>query len=254
MRTEVFAQSFLGQRDEILKIIDNLDQLGEKVGVGKRNVVKRIPTGQMIINVKAFKIPVLVNSLVYGHFRKSKARRSFEHAVLLLEKNIGTPEPIAFVEEKNGFGLRKSFYVCRHIDEDLSFRTMIEQPEYPDREEILRQFTRFTHHMHEHDVLFMDHSPGNTLIVKRGNGKYDFFLVDLNRMRLGVKMGFEMRMKNFARLSATEDMVKIISSEYAHITGLSKNEVGERMYYHTAANHRRRARQKLKNRFLGKYR
>lgn len=254
MRTVVFSASYDNQRDQLLEIIDHFDKVGKKVGRGKRNVVKKIPVDDITINVKAFREPGIFHSMIYGYLRKSKARRSFEYAGVLLEKGLGTPAPIAFLESSGFFGLKKSFYICRHIDEDLTFRELIEQPDYPDREEILRQFTRFTHKLHEADILFMDHSPGNTLIIKDNDGAYVFYLVDLNRMRLGVKMGFEIRMKNFARLSATDDMVRIISSEYARITGLDKNEVYERMYYHTMANNRRRARQKMINRCLGKYR
>jgi hypothetical protein len=40
--------------------------------------------------------------------------------------------------------------------------------------------------MHEASINFLDHSPGNTLIVKKSEGKYDFYLVDLNRMNLKI--------------------------------------------------------------------
>jgi hypothetical protein len=35
-------------------------------------------------------------------FKKSKARRSYEYATLLLDKGIGTPQPIAFLENLIG--------------------------------------------------------------------------------------------------------------------------------------------------------
>src|SRR5690606_41915767 len=62
------------------------------------------------INIKSFKIPNKLNQFVYKYFRKSKARRSFEFATILLQKGIGTPAPVAFMENFNGLGLQKSFY------------------------------------------------------------------------------------------------------------------------------------------------
>ena len=49
-----------------------------------------------------------------------------------------------------------------------TYRELITFPNYPDREEILRQFTAFTKQLHDNGVLFKDHSPGNTLIKKIG--------------------------------------------------------------------------------------
>ena len=49
--------------------------------------------------------PNFINSLIYGYLRKSKAQRSFEYAKILLSKNIGTPQPFAFYENKTIFGL-----------------------------------------------------------------------------------------------------------------------------------------------------
>lgn len=215
-------------------------------------MVKRIQMGDLLLNIKAFKKPNALNRVAYRYFRNSKARRSFEYAHQLLAMGIGTPVPVAYMES-GGPVLGESYYVSEHVDEDLTFRTLIENPEYPDREVILRQFTHFTHRMHENGVLFLDHSPGNSLIKKTGDTEYAFFLVDLNRMRMRVAMEPGARIKNFARLSATDDMIRIMSDEYANITGLPISRVYKQMLHHTEVNHQRRARQKKRHQVLGKY-
>ncbi len=248
----IIAPAFRPYESLIINTAGCFDQLGYKVGKGKRNVVKHIETDHLPLNVKSFRCPNFINSLIYRHLRKSKAQRSYEYARYLLEKNIGTPEPVAYLEYNSCRGLEKSFYISIHIKEDLTFRTLIDQPGYPDRETILRQFTRFTYRMQEENILFLDHSPGNTLIVKRDKGDYAFFLVDLNRMRLNHQLSVKERIKNFGRLAATDDMIAIISDEYARLTGWEKEWLNRQIKHYTLENHQRRARKKRIKGKLGK--
>ena len=91
-----------------------------------------------------------------------------------------------------------------------------------------KPFTRFTYNLHENNVNFLDHSPGNTLIKKDRSG-YDFYLVDLNRMEF-KQMTLLDRIKNFSRLSHSEDVVKIMSCEYAKCIGESDNYIYDLMW------------------------
>ena len=99
----------------------------------------------------------------------------------------------------------------------ITYRELVEDENYPDNENILRQFTRFTWKLHQNNVLFKDHSPGNTLIVKKAE-EYEFYLVDLNRMEF-KPLSFEERVKNFSRITPKKEMVEIMSDEYAKLTG-----------------------------------
>ncbi|MDF1584377.1 MAG: lipopolysaccharide kinase InaA family protein [Methyloprofundus sp.] len=179
-----------------------------------RNTVKSIKVADKIWNVKIFKIPHLLNKFVYRYFRKSKAQRSFEYAHKLLEKGFYTPNPIAFAEQRSALFLSDSFYISEHLDCQLTFRTLIHEPQYPDRTRILKEFTAFTYNLQESGIHFVDHSPGNTLIVKQKNDSYKFYLVDLNRMSF-KPLSYQTRIENFTRLALTEDMLEIIALEYA---------------------------------------
>jgi hypothetical protein len=207
---------------------------GKLFGDGQRNVIKLFDLNEMTINIKSFKIPNLINKIVYRYFRKSKARRSFEYATLLLEKGIGTPQPIAFFENYNWLGLKDSYYVSEHLQCDLTYRELLEIPDYPDHDNILRQFTRFSYELHQKGIEFKDHSPGNTLIKKNIQGEYDFFLVDLNRMDFHKEMSFELRMKNLCRLTNLKDMVAVMSNEYAKSSGESEDLIFETLWKYTA--------------------
>ncbi|MDT0675984.1 lipopolysaccharide kinase InaA family protein [Autumnicola musiva] len=218
-------------KSHIEALISNFHKEGEILSAGKRNSIKIFDLKGKKINIKSFKIPNLINTITYRFFRKSKAERSFVYAETLLSKGIGTPSPIAFAENTSAFAFRDSYYISEHLDYDLTYRELVTNPEYPDNEQILRAFTRFTHKLHEEGVEFLDHSPGNTLIQLE-NGNYKFFLVDLNRMNFR-KLNFEKRMKNFSRLTPKKNMVEVMADEYAKLIDRPKEEVFEKMWFFT---------------------
>ncbi|UAB81084.1 Kdo domain containing protein [Marixanthomonas sp. SCSIO 43207] len=218
-----FSEKYKPQKKSILEILDSFENQGENLGRGDRNVIKIFPLNNEKINIKSFKVPNFINKVVYNFFRKSKAARSFEHATYLIKQGIGTPYPIAYLEEENPLFFGKSYYISEQLDADCTFRALIENPNYPDREQILREFTAFTHMLHENRILFKDHSPGNTLIKKEGN-QFNFYLVDLNRMEF-KSLSFEERIKNYSRLTSKKEMVAIMSDEYAKITGQPYDKV-----------------------------
>ena len=228
---KVFSDPYKSAEDEIYNVIKNFDQEGEFLGDGKRNIIKIFPLGEKELNIKSFKIPNAINKVAYRFIRKSKAERSFNYAHYLLEKDIGTPSPVAYAEEKEGFLFKRSFYISENLKSDLSFRTLVEEPNFPEFERILRSFTRFTFELHEKNVQFLDHSPGNTLI-QINNGNYNFFLVDLNRMNFR-KLSFEQRMKNFSRLTPKKEMLAIMANEYAKVSLEPEKKVFEKMWFYT---------------------
>ena len=175
-------------------------------------------------NVKSFKVPHLINKFAYKYVRKSKARRSFEHSQILIEKGILTPTPIGYVEYSEAIGLTNSYYISQNLKYDFDFEALIDHKNFPDRENILNQFTEFTYKLHEKNIHYFDHNKGNTLICKTDTGLYDFYLIDLNRMKF-EKMTYEKRIDNFNRLSLTPDMMHIIGKKYATLIGQPEEKV-----------------------------
>ncbi|MFK5889883.1 MAG: lipopolysaccharide kinase InaA family protein [Flavobacteriaceae bacterium] len=217
----VVAASY--KRTQINTVLETIHKNGTVVYKG-RNTVKALTVGGEKWNVKVFKIPPLINKIAYRLLRKSKAQRSFEYAQYLLEKGFLTPKPIAYAENRQGLFLLDSFYFSEQLNYDLTFRELITNIQYPDRKNILEQFTEFTYNLQVARIHFIDHSPGNTLIVKDKKGKYKFYLVDLNRMSFG-HLDYSKRIQNFARLSLTDEMIEIIAVKYAAIANRDFEEV-----------------------------
>ena len=227
----VFSEQYKNAENEISQFLNNFKKEGEPFGDGKRNKIKLFALQDKKLNIKSFQIPNAVNKIAYRFLRKSKAARSFAYAHALLSKNIGTPYPIAYAEEKEGLFFKKSFYVSEHLSCDLTFRELVTDPDYPEWEKILRAFSRFTFRLHENKIVFLDHSPGNTLIRKNGQ-EYEFFLVDLNRMNFR-ELDFNARMKNFSRLTRKKEMIVIMAEEYAEHYDKNKEVVFEKMWFYT---------------------
>uniref|UniRef100_UPI00404B351A lipopolysaccharide kinase InaA family protein n=1 Tax=Flavobacterium sp. TaxID=239 RepID=UPI00404B351A len=238
---------------EIDYFIENFKNSGELVDLGQRNIIKTFNAKELNINIKSFKKPNFINKIVYAYFRKSKAKRSYEFANKLISKGIGTPKPMAFFEQNDWIGLTNSYYVCEHIHADLTFRALVEMPDFPDHENILRQFTAFSYRLHQLGIEFKDHSPGNTLIKKENNLSYSFYLVDLNRMNFHTTMSFDLRMKNLCRLTPKEEMVRVMADEYAKHSGEKASTIFETLWKYTSEfqekYHRKRA---FKKKYFGK--
>jgi len=235
------------KKDQCIDLINSFDSKGD-IFWKKRNTIKIFKEGNEEWNIKSFKIPHLINKIIYKYFRKSKSRRSFEHAQILLSKDILTPKPIAYIEFSNVLGLGKSFYISKNLHYDLTFNELFDK-NYPDRENILNQFTEFTFQLHEKGIHHLDHSRGNTLIIEKENKQYDFYLIDLNRM-VFEEMDFEMRIKNFDRLSLTSDMIAIISKKYAALIDKDEQYIFQKMTQVCEAFATNRARKKrLKRKF-----
>lgn len=220
-------QKFEAEIDDFIKTFEDS---GEQIK-DARNKLKLFKFNDCVINIKSFKIPNIFNQIVYKYFRKSKAQRSFEYANKLIQLGINTPNPVAYYEDKTLFLFKRSFYVSEHLKSDFTYRELSRDLNYPNHENILRAFTRFTYKLHELNILFLDHSPGNTLI--KNNGKdYVFYLVDLNRMQF-KPLDFNTRMKNFSRLTTHKSMVEVMSDEYAKCSGEGFNKVFKVMWQYT---------------------
>jgi hypothetical protein len=243
---------YKNQEEAILQLVKTFFGEGDLVVKGSRNTIKTNFLGTEKLSIKFFQKPGIFKSLIYSFFRSTKAKRSFDYANYLLEHGIPTPFPVSFIEERGPLGLLgESFYICHQLEYDFTIRELIHDPLFPERKEILEQFTEFTFKMHEANVNFLDHSPGNTLIVNKGNSKYDFFLVDLNRMKF-ENLSIEKRMDNFKKMWLSKGMVQIIAKKYAELSNEPVDKLLHILMEKSQQFKRKTARKKYLKRRVGK--
>ena len=236
-------------KEEVIKILENFNNEGTMVFNGERNKIKKVSIKkknyEKELNIKQFKKKGFFIKLFYKINKKgSKAKRSYDYAIKLLEKGIKTPEPIAYFDEiyMKEEGENRSFYISENINYDFTCREVfwnekvekkLELELEKNKDKIIRGFAEYTFKLHENGVKFDDYSPGNILIKKEKNGDYSYYLIDLNRMSFFDKLSFKVRMKNVSRMMEDKAYVEKFSKEYSKLyKEKSYDEIFEKMYYY----------------------
>jgi hypothetical protein len=127
-----------------------------------------------------------------------KAGKSFERALGMIERGIGTPAPVAAVA-KNGRG----YYACAWVPGCASVWD-IHDRKLPEAE--AEALARFTARMHAAGVLHRDNTPGNILLAPRPGGGFDHLVVDCNRVAFGP-VGVVAGLKNLVMLECQDRLV-----------------------------------------------
>ncbi|MDD5211691.1 MAG: lipopolysaccharide kinase InaA family protein [Sulfuricurvum sp.] len=217
-----------------------------------RNELKIIELNGIKTVVKSFKVPHLLNRIVYTYFRKSKAYKSYHNALRLEELGISTPKPIALIKFYEAGFLGESFFIAEYFEYDFTIRTPLLEP-LKDRESIFKAFAAYTYDLHQKGVWHLDYSPGNILVKRTDNNGYQFSIVDINRMEFRPINALE-GCENFNKLWASDDEIEIMGREYARLSGFNVAVTIAEMKKHNDANKRvKNFKKKLKNLLKGNF-
>ena len=228
--------------------VDNIEshfEASSNVLHNQRNEIRVITYKNENYVVKAFRLPNIVNRIAYRYFRSSKAKRSYEYSI-----KVGAelcPEAVAYIEEKKGLLLFKSYYISKHYDYDFEIRALLKDKSFENRTQILEEFAEFTHVLHEKNILHRDYSPGNILIKQAGK-HYQFKIVDVNRMQFKA-LTMDERLSNFVRLSVDDKTMKTILYQYARCIQQDPKDTFEKAKQFSAEYESKRA---LKNKLRGR--
>ena len=195
----------------IKSIPDIFGSEGDTIYKG-RNELKVYQVDGVMLLVKYFKIPNLINRFVYAHLRHSKARRSYVHAFQLLNANINTPMPIAYIEESKYGLLSRSYYVSIYETKAGHIRGYMAGIIKDER--LLGELASFIASFHNLGIYHLDLTPGNVLF-KATNSGYEFMLVDINRMKFKSRLSIKERYKSLAKLSNHAEVSRQLTSEYS---------------------------------------
>jgi hypothetical protein len=185
-----------------------------KIIYNRRNQIREIEYGGYSFIIKSYKIPHLINRLVYGLLRPSKAKRSYEYAEMLRLKGFGSPQPVAHYSERFlGILFGRSYFVslkseCPYTYEDVMHHRIAHE------EDVLKAIGQTTARLHNAGMIHMDYSRGNILIGIDKEGKVNIELIDLNRIRfrkISLKEGLD---NLFERLPTDEHQHAIMEKAY----------------------------------------
>ena len=166
-----------------------------------RNTVKVFDTTAGRLVVKLYGHLTMLNRIVYGTLRRSKAERAYLHAFRLRKLGIDTPEAIAFVETRRHGVLHESYFVSRCSDL-RPMRPVTEQfAQTRQGADILDALAFFLLRMHDSGILHNDLNISNILYGDDTGGQYRFQVIDTNRMSFNHTLSMRQRLDNLRRLS-----------------------------------------------------
>lgn len=176
-----------------------------------RNRLYRLAFEGREVCIKAFHRPAGVNAWVYGNLRHGKARRSYENAMELRRLGFHSPTPLAYVEIRYGRRFDLSYYIYEYISDAVYLRGWEKRPvAKPLADALAAEMAR----MHAAGIFHKDFTPGNIFFKRDSAGKYEFSLIDINRMDFGVTDRRRM-LHNFRGLTFDRDMLRYLARSYA---------------------------------------
>lgn len=227
---KLFVNSEYATLTTSLRNLPDLFRLQGRTVYKSRNELRVLELQDLSINVKYYRIPILINRIIYTFFRKSKASRAYEYAKILKEKGFGTPEPIAYLELKSNGLISDSYFVSKQIPDFRMMREFADGSDITGREDIIEAMGVFVARLHLAGILHLDLSVGNILFKKDEKGIH-FWLVDLNRMRF-CPIGQEKGCKNFERLRGCEAYFRVLASSYARERGFDSAQCLKKIMYY----------------------
>lgn len=199
---------------ENIECIPSGNYMTDRVFCDNRNKVELVTLKGESYVIKKFKKPNWFNRFVYTYFRKSKARRAYEHAGTLLNVGIETPKPVAYIEIRKYGLFDTGYFISEYIAFPLLNEVVNLSPEQ--QQAVKKDFLFFTAHLHQRKIIHKDYNAGNIMFYKGADDNYRFVLIDINRLAVG-KNSLHLCMQAFNQLGVQLDQMFTIISQYADI-------------------------------------
>ena len=129
-------------------------------------------------------------------FKPSKAKRSWNGAMELMRRGVGTALPVAYFEKIGDITLKQNFYISEFVQAEITAGQLFSafangETMWKDIavDDILKQVAQFCLNMHQRLVFFRDLSGGNILVNVNEDKQLQFSLIDTARLRC-VKQPF----------------------------------------------------------------
>jgi len=238
MKFEVIQNEY----SELLKNIQSYFKESQNSIHKARNEIKIIDFQDKSLVIKSFKVPHFINRVVYTFFRDTKAKKSYENSVKIVQF---VPKPIGYIEFKKSLLLQESYFVSENFKYDFTIREPLVERDFLDKEKIFKEFALFTFKLHVEGIFHLDYSPGN-ILIKRENEGYVFKIVDINRMKFKT-LSLDERLENFSKLWARDEDLKIIIKEYAKLYKSDEEScIKTALKYSQAHKNRKNAKKRLR--------
>jgi len=155
-------------------------------------------------------------------FLPSKAQKAWLGGVALMERNIPTPVPVAYLEKDRSPFIDESCYFSVLEEGVEEIRHLFRRLPSEELSSLLQSLALHLSHCHEKGILHRDLSDGNILVRREGPEKQTFFLIDTNRIRLKKRLGSMKRIKNLTRLGVPDAFQLLFLEKYTRSKKVKK--------------------------------
>ncbi len=136
-----------------------------------------------------------IKDAIKNLFRKSRAQRAFEAALMLKGMGVGTPD-VLFACEKRRFGFLLESYIATHGIRAIDLVKYVQEKLHDDKDIIM--LAKYIRRIHEMGIMHTDLKGENLLI----NNK-DIFLIDTDRLKRLRFISHRQTAKNLSYLNAS---------------------------------------------------
>jgi serine/threonine protein kinase len=194
-----------------------LQEPSQRILFNGRNRISVIPLSwleEKTINIVAKEFSTRGLNRLKTLFLPSKAQKAWWGGIALMERNIPTPVPIAYLEGSRSPFIEESCYFSILVEGVEEIRYLFRHLSAKELPSLVRALARHLNRCHREGILHRDLSDGNILVKKDVQDEYTFFLIDTNRIRLRKKLGVLQRVKNLTRLGVPRAYQQFFLEEY----------------------------------------
>lgn len=144
----------------------------------------------------------------------SKACKAWKGSSMLVQKEISTPNPVAYLEARKGLFLDRGFFLTEMVEDVEEIRNLFFSLREKELESLLTELARYLSQCKEKGIIHRDLSDGNILVKRIDEGRFGFYLVDTNRIRYRRHAGMLRSVKNLIRLGIPPAHQRLFLQEY----------------------------------------
>ncbi|MGL4806353.1 MAG: lipopolysaccharide kinase InaA family protein [Bacteroidales bacterium] len=215
--------------EKLRSFITDLPDMFDKSGTiiyDARNQLREFNIEGFDIIVKRYKVPHIVNQIIYSYFRESKSARAYHYAQKLLNAGFDTPEPVAYIETSRKGLFNYSYFVSLRSKNNRLLREFGDF-QIEGREHIAEALGDYMADLHNAGIVHEDFSPGNVLFDEK-DGKVCFTLIDINRMSFR-NLNEEESIYSFRRLYGCDKFYEIVAKAYASRRGFNPGDFSQKV-------------------------
>ncbi|UCC39543.1 MAG: hypothetical protein JSV96_17470 [Candidatus Aminicenantes bacterium] len=155
-------------------------------------------------------------------FLPGKAFKAWRGGNALIERDIETPFPVAYLERRKDLFLEESFFLSERVRGIEEIRSLFRELTPSELRELLVSLAKYVSLCHRKGILHRDLSDGNILVREEKEGAFRFYLIDTNRIRIKWRIGRLRGIKNLIRLGVPPDFQPFFLEQYLDPSQLKK--------------------------------